>query len=331
MGAIEHAGQVNPDRRRLLGLAAGAVVATQLGLPGRAQATVGETGQTETTVSRKRTPLLFVHGFWHGSWCWSEVIAHVASAGRSALAVDLLGHGLRARRPSCITARPFSPEALATEVSPVADVDLDWAGELLLSQIRQLGRGAPVTVVAHSMGGTVLTRAAQQAPELVAHAVYLTAFMPASGVPPVAYVQMPENEGELVLPSLRADPAVIGALRLDIASNDADYRLQLRDAFYGDVDPTVADAAIGLLTPDAPAGIALGTTTLTAQGWGALPRTYITCARDMAIRPALQQRFIADADAAFPNNPTSVKLLDASHSPFLSMPEAVAELVLRLP
>lgn len=55
-------------------------------------------------------------------------------------------------------------------------------------------------------------------PELVAHAVYLTAFMPAADVAAIAYVQMPENAGELVTPSVRADPAAIGALRLDLSA-----------------------------------------------------------------------------------------------------------------
>lgn len=117
------------------------------------------------------------------------------------------------------------------------------------------------------MGGPVLTRAAQLAPALVVHAVYLAAIMPASGVPAAACARMPENAGGLVTPAL------------------------------------VADAAIALLTPDAPAGIAAGTTTLTADGWGCVPRSYVICTQDMTIRPALQRRFIADADAAFPGNP----------------------------
>ncbi|WP_234478656.1 alpha/beta fold hydrolase [Streptomyces sp. MBT65] len=81
-------------------------------------------------MTARATPLLFVHGYWHGSWCWSDVIAHVAAGGHPALAVDLAGHGLRARRPACLTTRPFDPAALATEVSPVADVDLDQAADL---------------------------------------------------------------------------------------------------------------------------------------------------------------------------------------------------------
>ncbi|MEJ3742696.1 alpha/beta fold hydrolase [Actinomycetes bacterium KLBMP 9797] len=134
----------------------------------------------------------------------------------------------------------------------------------------------------------------------------------------------------LVLSALRGDPNATGALRLDLASNDLAYRQQLRDAFYGDVDPIVADAALGLLTPDAPASMMHATTDLTRDAWGSIPRTYVVCSRDVAIRPALQRLFIAETDAAFPENQTSVVTLDAAHAPFLSMPAEVAKIVGKL-
>lgn len=274
--------------------------------------------------------LVFVHGFWHGSWCWSEVIPHVVAAGRSAVAVDMAGHGLHARLPRWFTGRPYDPGEVSTEVSPVADVSLDDAAELLIAQVTLIGGGEPVVVVAHSAAGPVLTRVAQQNPELVRHAAYLSAYMPASDVSAAAYTRIPESVDDQVAPLLRGDPARTGALRLDLATDDAVYRQRLREAFYGDVDPVRADAATGLLTPDGPVGIMLGTTTLTHDGWGSVPRTYLTCTRDMAVRPALQAKFIAEADAAFPDNPTSVVALDASHSPFLSVPEALAEAVINL-
>ena len=277
---------------------------------------------------RHGTPVLFLHGFWHGSWCWTEVLAHLTGAGVLTLAVDMAGHGLRARRPAAATRRPFDPDRLATEVSPLAGVDLDQAGDLLVSQLKRFGGGDPVTVVAHSMGGTVLTRAGQQAPGLIGHAVYLTAYMPASGVAPTDYVRTPENEGNLIAALRVGNPRALGALRLDAASPDPAYRAGVRQAFYGDVDRATADAAIALLAPDAPAGISSGATTLTADCWGSIPRTYVVCTRDMAIRPALQRKFISDADAAFPGNPTAVRELEASHSPFLSMPARVADIVL---
>ena len=162
------------------------------------------------STSGSGKPILFLHGSWHGSWCWAEVLARVTGAGARTLAVDMAGHGLRARSPAALTRRPFDAALLATEPSPVADVDLDQASELLISQIDQLGAGDPVIVVAHSAGGTVLTRAAQLVPARVAHAVYLTAYMPASGVPLRAYPRMPENEGGLLPRCVVADPAAVG-------------------------------------------------------------------------------------------------------------------------
>jgi pimeloyl-ACP methyl ester carboxylesterase len=281
-------------------------------------------------MPERDTPILLLHGFWHGTWCWSEVLARLAGAGRRALAVDMAGHGLRARRPAAVTARPFDPAALATEASPTAGTGLDEAAALLISQVRALGGGTPVIAVAHSMGGNVLTRAVQDTPGLFAHAVYVTAFMPASGVPAAAYIFAPENEGDLAGASLVADPAKIGGLRLDPSSPDPGYHQQLRDAFYGDVDPAVADAAIALISPDAPAGIAGGATTLTAGGWGSVRRSYVVCTRDRALQPAMQRKFIADADAAFPGNPVTVHTLESSHSPFLSMPDDLADILLGL-
>ena len=169
--------------------------------------------------------------------------------------------------------------------------------------MKQFGGGSPAAVVAHSMGGAVLTRAAQLVPELIARAVYLAAFMPASGVRPAAYTGMPEN-GDSRVGALRvADPRAVGAVRVDVASPDPAYRATVRETFYGDVDPVTADAAIALLTPDAPAGISTGTTTLTADGWGSVRRTYVVCTRDLAIPAELQRKFIADADAAFRQTP----------------------------
>lgn len=280
-------------------------------------------------MATRETPVLLLHGYWHGSWCWTEVLARLTSAGVRALAVDMAGHGLRARRPASPTARPFDPGTLAAEPSPV-QADLGEAAALFIEQARALGGGAPVTAVAHSMGGNVLTRAMQEAPGLFAHAVYVTAFMPASGVPAGAYIFAPENEGDLAGASLVADPAVIGALRLDPGCPDPAYHQQLREAFFGDLPTELADAAIGLIAPDAPVGIAAGATTLTADGWGSVPRTYVVCTLDRALQPPMQRKFIELADAAFPGNPTTVHTLESSHSPFLSMPDELSDIILKV-
>lgn len=201
-----------------------------------------------TTIGADLPAILLVHGFWHGSWCWADVAARLASAGRRVLAVDLAGHGLRGRRPVSAGARPFDAGAFAAEVSPIASVDLDEAGALLAAQIAAFAGGEPVIVAVHSAGGPVLTRAAQAVPHLVRHAVDVAAFMPATDCSAVSYLQEPEQAGDLLAPLFLGDPTTTGAVRLDVG-NPGDYRQALRGAFYADVADHEADAAIALLTP----------------------------------------------------------------------------------
>lgn len=83
-------------------------------------------------------PFLFVHGAWHGAWCWERVLPFVAASGHDAFAVSLRGHG-RSARP-----RRFRLASLGDYVEDVARA------------VARLGR-APV-LVGHSMGALVAQR-----------------------------------------------------------------------------------------------------------------------------------------------------------------------------
>lgn len=39
------------------------------------------------------TPLLFVHGAWHGAWCWDNFLPYFANQGYEVYALSLRGHG----------------------------------------------------------------------------------------------------------------------------------------------------------------------------------------------------------------------------------------------
>ncbi|MEO7151506.1 MAG: alpha/beta fold hydrolase, partial [Burkholderiaceae bacterium] len=43
---------------------------------------------------------VFVHGAWHGAWCWRRVLAPLRAAGHGAHAVSLSGVGERAHMPA---------------------------------------------------------------------------------------------------------------------------------------------------------------------------------------------------------------------------------------
>jgi pimeloyl-ACP methyl ester carboxylesterase len=265
--------------------------------------------------------VILVHGFWHGSWCWSLVMEQLAGRGIQSVAVDMDGHGLKSRSPLSRWERPLDRAAFATEPSPVAGVTASSAAETLVGQLKVIGGGEPCVVVAHSMGGVVATAAAEMAPELFAHLVYVAAYAPVSGLPAGAYIGSREDEGSMVPGLLAADPAVIGALRID--TGDRGRHAAIREAFYGDVDEATATAAITLLGPDAPVGVPAEAFTVTHGRYGDVPHTYVTCAKDNTNPIALQRRFITEIDA-ISQTPTTVVELDSSHSPFLSQPAALA-------
>jgi pimeloyl-ACP methyl ester carboxylesterase len=266
-------------------------------------------------------PVILVHGFWHGSWCWSLVTEELADRGIASVAIDLPGHGLRAASPATRWERPFHPGAYATEPSPLTEITATSSAVDLVSRIRRIGRGRPCVLVAHSMGGVAISAAAELAPDLVAEIVYVTAFAPVTRSA-AEYIALAENDGGLVPGQLRADPAQVGALRID--PGDSAGHENLRQAFYNDLDNPAG--ALALLSTDGPIGVATERPTLTAERFGSITHSYVVCTRDNAIRPELQRLMIADIDE-LSLKPTTVTELDSAHSPFLSQPGRLADLI----
>jgi pimeloyl-ACP methyl ester carboxylesterase len=273
-------------------------------------------------------PFVFVHGAWHGAWAFTRVLTALAGHAHSGLACDLPAHGLKARYPAAFSQRPFDAAAFASEPSPVAATTLDDYAQCVLDTVEAacaLGHER-VVLVGHSMGGLAITAAAERAPERIAKLVYLSAFMPAAGSNALDYVRAPENAGEKLGALILASPRV-GALRIDPRSADAAYQAAAHQAFCADVDAADFIAASQLMSCDVPAQPFASPAATTRERWGALERHYIGCTEDHVIPPALQRRFVTEADAFTPDNPTHVHALPGSHSPYLSRPDALAELL----
>ncbi len=83
---------------------------------------------------QSKPALLFVHGAWHGAWCWEEfILPHLANKGFASYAVDLRGHGESSNKGSLrFTSFGDYVEDIAEAVAKI---------------------GGPVVVIGHSMGG----------------------------------------------------------------------------------------------------------------------------------------------------------------------------------
>jgi len=85
------------------------------------------------------TPVLFVHGAWHGAWCWEEhFLDRFAERGFRVAALDLRGHGSSPARGW------FRSRRLRHYVADVAEVAATF--------------DTPPVVVGHSMGGMIVQK-----------------------------------------------------------------------------------------------------------------------------------------------------------------------------
>jgi pimeloyl-ACP methyl ester carboxylesterase len=186
--------------------------------------------------------------------------------------------------------------------TPPDRVTLDLYADAILSAV---GKGA--LVVGHSMAGFPISLAAERAPDLVAGLVYVCAYAPVSGK---SLAQM-RREG----PRQPLRDAIVvegGCFTFDPAKT--------RDRLYHDCpDETVAYAAARLCPqPILPQEtvIALG------AAYVGVPKRYVICAEDRAIPPEYQ----ATMTEGWPDG--TVTRLPSSHSPFFSMPDRLAALIL---
>jgi len=156
----------------------------------------------------------------------------------------------------------------------------------------------PVVLCGHSYGGMVISHAAF---ERVTRLVYLCAFMPLESESVVSigggrhapWIQL--LEGGLTLP----DPA------------------QTDTVFYGDCDAQTVLWAKGQIRPQSGAPF---DEPVPRPAWRNIPSTYVVCANDMALPADVQRNVFA------PRATESIEL-QTSHSPFLSQPDAVADLL----
>ena len=284
---------------------------------------------TASATDKRKPTFVFVHGAWHGAWCWSDVVTRLASRGYSAVALDLPGHGLAARFPSSYVKRDMA--ALATELSPLAALSTNDYLDSVVKVLKELvaaGSG-PVNLVGHSLGGATLTAVAEAEPKLIRRLVYVSAFVPVTQPAPINYTTMPNFAASELGQLLVADPVKVGALRIDFRTTAPEKALANKNAFCADLDEGRYSAVLPMLSPDEPIGAFITPVNPTVARWGSVPRTYIRCRKDRAIPIFGQDQMIAEADQFSPSNKFVQESLDTGHSPFFSAPEALTDLLVK--
>ncbi len=191
-----------------------------------------------------------------------------------------------------------------------------------MRRLRALKGSSPSAI---PWGGVPITFAAAKAPEKFDGLVYLAALAPTPGKPAGAYLQLEDQAKNSKLgPVILADPAKIGALRIDPRSTDAEYLATAKEALAADVDDRLLATMMHLLTPDAPAAM-YGEAATFADGFENIERVFIRCTQDKTLVPSTCDVIVADMNAAWPGKLTRLIDLEASHEVMFSKPEVLAK------
>lgn len=262
---------------------------------------------------------------------WVPVVRELALRGSRSIPVELPGHGFDARFPDGY-ACPQDLERFATAPSPVAGIGLEDYVAHVLDLVRAAVVLGPVVLVGHSLGGNVVTRVANQAPELLSRMIYVCAYCCVEAESVMAYTPRdPDPAGPLARARRLVwvgDPRTTGASRSNPRTGDPEVLDVQHALMMADLDREKVPAALAYgLQPDEPIAALVGNAQVNTASWGRVPRTYVKTTGDEVITPAVQERMIREADTAAPENAFTVVEVNASHGVLLSRPSELADLL----
>jgi pimeloyl-ACP methyl ester carboxylesterase len=236
---------------------------------------------------------LLVHGAWHSGQCWERVVPLLESAGHRVFAPSLTGLGDKAHQ-------------LTAEVG--LDTHVDDVVRLISEQ-----KLTDVVLVGHSYAGLVISAAANEVPDRIAHLVYLDAMVPEDGesgldVQPVTrhLIELAaQSDSRWRVPPMPEQPAPFG--------------------LFGVTDPSDI-AWLRTMLSDQPVRCLQQPVRLDNPALDAVPRTHIHC---VGARPAGVIR--RPVPSIQPNGtPAQVWELPTGHDCMITMPVELSELLLKL-
>jgi pimeloyl-ACP methyl ester carboxylesterase len=232
----------------------------------------------QAAAGAAKPAIVLVHGAWADASSWNGVIARLLKAGYT------------------VYAPPNPLRGLASDAATIAAFVKSIPG--------------PVILVGHSYGGSVVSVASPNAPNVKA-LVYVDAFAP--------------DEGESPLSVLAAYPPPPKDFFNPVpfpAGGDAD--IYLAQKYYGPVfasDVPAATAAILAVGQRPITNSALNEKAPAAEGWKTLPSWYVVGDADLVIPSPLQMKMAERAKA-------HISHVKGSHPSMVEHPEATAAAIL---
>ena len=251
---------------------------------------VSDVMRTFSEDGREMARFVLIHGAFHGAWCWRKTVTKLEKCGHQAQAIDLPGQG--------------------DDATPLSKVTLESMADRIVTALERSSDRA--VLVGHSFGGMAISAAAEKASERLKALIYVCAFLPREGESQRAIAGR-NPEATLQKSLIVSDDGISATVMPD----------RVHDLFYHDCSPADASDAISRLRPQVLAPLSTPVH-LTAERFGGVPRAYVECTEDHALAVELQRDMIGKSP------PVAIRMLPSGHSPFLSMPDRLAQALIEL-
>lgn len=239
---------------------------------------------------------VLVHPAWFGGWCWAKVSPILRSKGHDVRTPTLTGLGERVHLAN-------REVGLETHVQDIANL-------IKFENLRD------VILVGNSSGGAVITGIADRVPERIANVVYLDAFIPEDGQSMFDMVPPDRRAPQEALIEAEGDGWLVPRL------SPAPWDKFVPEA-WGITDEADLDWVLARLVPT-PVGHFTEAVRRKNPAGERLPRTYIRCRRWS------NQVFDRYAEAAKNSEGWRCFELDASHVPFITQPQELADILMQV-
>ena len=237
------------------------------------------------------TQFVLVHGSFHGAWCWERLIPILEGRGHQVVAPNLPGSG----------GDPAPPENadLGTYATRIASVIDGLAGRVIL--------------VGHSMGGIVSSQVAERRPQRLAASVYINGLLFRSGEGLLGFLDAHGHLG--------VDDLVLKNMKVSEDGSTATFpQERAAEVFYNTCTREQASWAASMLRPQR-MQVYQDVLALTPERYGTVRRFYVEGLQDNAVSIAYQRAMTKRTPCE------RVFSLDCDHSPFLCMPEKLANIL----
>jgi len=228
---------------------------------------------------------LLVHGSWVGGWSWEKVVPLLEQKGHLVKALDLPGHGM--------------------DKTPLSEVNLQAYTEKVCQALDEFAD--QVILVGHSMGGIVISQAAEERPQKIKKLVYLAGYL--------------VQNGETLMQIFEKDKDSLLGANLIMADDQSYVTLKeegINEVIYKDASAEDKERIKERVVPQATMPFVIPVN-ITEENYGSIPRVYIECTNDLVISPAVQKEMYTKMPCE------QILTLETSHAPNYGAPEKLVE------